>query len=141
MQLEFCELRERMIENLSRPSNEFRPWGHQDPVVWEGVQLGLEACSATYSLTSLGNLYARSASDMEAANHGEALIILAERARTVGFIYQAILWISEARQGHTVAHLDPEVGNFASAVVTEMIVERMKYAPAKSGKAYWHPAP
>jgi hypothetical protein len=141
MQLDFCELRERVVETLSRPSNAFRPWGHQDPMVWEGVQRGLEACITTYNLTSLSNLCARSASDMNAATHAEALMILAERAKTVGFVYQAILWIAEAREGHTVAHLDPEVGNLASAVLTDMVVERMRYAPAKSGKAYWNPAP
>jgi hypothetical protein len=141
MQLEFCELRERMIENLSRPSNAFRPWGHQDPAVWDGVQRGLEACSVTYNLTALGNLYARSASDANAATSPEARMILAERAKTVGLVYQAILWVAEAREGHTVAHLDSVVGNLASAVLTDMVMERMKYAPAKSGKAYRKPAP
>ncbi len=141
MHLDFCELRERMVETLSRPSNAFRPWGHQDPVVWEGVQRGLEACSATYNLTALGNLFTRSAMEVNAATYPEALTILAERAKTVGFIYQAILWIAEARQGHTVAHLDPEVGNLASAVLTDMVMERMQHAPAKSGKGHGNPAP
>lgn len=141
MHLDFCELRERMVGTLSRPSNAFRPWGHQDPVVWEGVQRGLEACTATYNLAALGNMWARSASDMDAATHEEALIILAERAKTVGFVYQAILWIAEARESHTVDHLDPGVSDFASAVLTDMVMERMKYAPAKSGKAYRNTPP